>query len=362
MNTQVLRTKTARRRASIGLALIVLPLIYYAIIAWPVLRINSLLNWHLGAPTLTALVLFPALGRVLHARIPTHFTRWVASIAMTWAGANFILFSHLIVLSVLQRVLGLSDYLTGTITFGSALAVSAFAIWRAQPVYIKRIGFRSEKINRPVKFVQISDVHIGSRGKGFMNRVIEKIQAENPEFLLITGDLVDMDNVIIELEGFRQLPMPIYFVIGNHERYVHLNEVLDGLSKLGFIILRNQSKSVGEIQLVGIDDAEHKTKVAKELPHIPLDASAYKILMYHRPDGHEIAAAHGIDLMLCGHTHNGQIIPFNWLVKMAFKKIQGMYSINNCHLYVSTGTGTWGPVMRLGSSNEITAIDILPEQ
>lgn len=361
MNTQVLTSKTVRRRFFIGLALVVLPLIYYLVFAWPLLRLNQLLQWQLSAPSLTALILFPALGRLLHARLPTHFTRWVASIAMTWAGASFILFSHMLIISMLSWLLPIPDHISGMAALLSALAVSFYAIWRAQPVQLKQIGFRSKKLTRPVKFVQISDVHIGSRGRGFMNRVIEKVVEAEPEFVLVTGDLVDMDNVIMELEAFKQLTMPVYFVIGNHERYVHLDEVLQGLRELGFIILRNQSTSLGEIQFIGIDDAEYKTKVAKELPQIPLDSSRYKILMYHRPDGHEVAAQHGIDLMLCGHTHNGQILPFNWLVKMAFRKIQGLYSINDCHLYVSTGTGTWGPVMRLGSSNEITVIDLQPE-
>ena len=95
------------------------------------------------------------------------------------------------------------------------------------------------------------------------------------------------------------------------------------------------------------------------------------MLLYHRPLGWEAAVEHGVDLMLSGHTHNGQIFPFNLLVKRQFRRISGLYSSKdsgkdgaagrpNAHLYVSPGTGTWGPLMRLGSLNEITCIDVKP--
>ena len=82
--------------------------------------------------------------------------------------------------------------------------------------------------------------------------------------------------------------------------------------------------------------------------------------MYHRPDGAEDAARAGVDLMLCGHTHNGQIVPFNWIVRRHFPRIAGRFDIDGMMLYVSPGTGTWGPTMRLGSSNEITVFDVSP--
>ena len=95
-----------------------------------------------------------------------------------------------------------------------------------------------------------------------------------------------------------------------------------------------------------------------QLAHLDLDQEAFKILLYHRPDGLEAAAACGIDLMLTGHTHAGQIIPFNLVVKRFFAHIRGLATYGPTTLYVSPGTGTWGPVMRLGSRSEITCFDL----
>jgi len=86
---------------------------------------------------------------------------------------------------------------------------------------------------------------------------------------------------------------------------------------------------------------------------------AFRILLYHRPDGAEDAALWGAHLMLCGHTHNGQIVPFNYVVRRVFPRIQGRYDVDGMQLYVSPGTGTWGPVLRLGSRSEISLITLV---
>ena len=84
----------------------------------------------------------------------------------------------------------------------------------------------------------------------------------------------------------------------------------------------------------------------------------FRVLLYHRPDGAEDAARWGAHLMLCGHTHHGQIVPFNWLVKRVFPRIRGAYQVGEMLLYVSPGTGTWGPTLRLGSRSEIGIIEL----
>ena len=113
------------------------------------------------------------------------------------------------------------------------------------------------------------------------------------------------------------------------------------------------------LQLIGIDDADDVHQIGRELANITVDPQCFKVLLYHRPLGWDSAVKAGIDLTLSGHTHNGQIFPFNWLVKQQFKLITGLHRSGQCQLYVSPGTGTWGPVMRLGSRNEITCIDLV---
>jgi predicted MPP superfamily phosphohydrolase len=147
------------------------------------------------------------------------------------------------------------------------------------------------------------------------------------------------------------------FIIGNHERYVDVEEICQRLRNLDIRVLRNDSVLVGDgLQIIGIDDADARNQVAKRIPAIEPAPDRYRILMYHRPDGAEDAADWGAHLMLCGHTHNGQILPFNFLVRRIFPRILGRYQIRDMVLYVSPGTGTWGPVLRLGSRCEISMI------
>ena len=121
-------------------------------------------------------------------------------------------------------------------------------------------------------------------------------------------------------------------------------------------MLRNAQVVFQDLQLIGIDDADARNQVARHLPTLPALQDKYRILLYHRPDGAEAAAAWGAHMMLCGHTHNGQILPFNLLVRRIFPRLLGRYQIGQLTLYVSPGTGTWGPVLRLGSRCEISMI------
>ena len=114
-----------------------------------------------------------------------------------------------------------------------------------------------------------------------------------------------------------------------------------------------------DLQFVGIDDAERKDQVRRELVNFTPAEDTFKVLLYHRPDGAQDAADWGADLMLTGHTHRGQIFPFNFLVKKVFPRLYQSYQVDNMLLYVSPGTGTWGPVMRLGSKCEITLFRLL---
>ena len=104
--------------------------------------------------------------------------------------------------------------------------------------------------------------------------------------------------------------------------------------------------------------ADARNQVAREISRLEPLPDRYRVLLYHRPDGAEDAASWGAHLMLCGHTHNGQIVPFNYVVRRVFERICGRYEIDGLVLYVSPGTGTWGPVLRLGSRSEIGMIHL----
>ena len=278
-----------------------------------------------------------------------------------WVGVGFVFFS--VTLSYeLIRLTGMTDDRAAApwlVVIG--LLICVFALLAAHYIRINTIEIQSEKLAKPRRVVQLSDVHIGSRQAAYMDRLVQRVNRLQPDIVVITGDLVDTGAVgKAELQSLVNLTSQIYFVTGNHERYAGLDAILGVLEELGVTVLRNQHADHDDIQFIGIDDADHHEQVALQLPKIPSDALKYRILLYHRPAGWADAVQHGIDLMLSGHTHNGQIFPFNWLVKREFKFIKGLYRQGTAHLYVSMGSGTWGPLMRLGSWNEITCIDLRP--
>ncbi len=279
-----------------------------------------------------------------------------------WMGLSFILLVLLIPYEVIRLIVVLHDRAAIPWILGITAGVVLAAIGASHLINVKSIELRSRKITRPYRIVQITDVHVGSRRGSYLARVVRRIQSLHPNVVVITGDLLDSSAVDYEqLNSLHALDVRTLFCIGNHERYANLDKALTLLQHLGVEVLRQQQVTIGELRFIGIDDADDPMQVAKQLPSIPSN-DGYTVLLYHRPHGWEAAREYGVDLMLCGHTHNGQIFPFNLLVKHYFKHIHGLYQNGDAHLYVSPGTGTWGPLMRLGSLNEITCIDLKPLQ
>jgi len=279
-----------------------------------------------------------------------------------WMGVSFIFACWTLVADLLNLFADISNMAMAQSVLSMAVISIVVAVLISHHLAVKQFTISSAKVDRKYRIAQISDVHIGSRQKGFMARIVKKLNATNPDIVVITGDLIDSSAVDIEaLESIRQIGVTILFSIGNHERYADLPKVLDMAEQLGITMLRQQTHQEGQLAITGIDDADDPDQVALHLPTLPQSVEKFNILLYHRPVGWDSAIDHGVDLMLSGHTHNGQIFPFNILVKQQFRHIAGLYVENDARLYVSSGTGTWGPLMRLGSLNEITLFDVLPD-
>ncbi len=340
---------------------ILFPLACCFVFAWPVSRLTSWYGSGIEFTVFLALAVWLAglAGMYWSFSGPKMKIRYLV---VHWFGMSFVFAVLALIAEPVRWVTGLDDRLVASAVLVTGMILVLFSILASHHLSIKRLRIKSPKISRKYRIVQISDVHIGSRQSGFMQRIVNRINALEPDFVAVTGDLIDSSSVDYEaLESIAQIKATMFFTIGNHERYADLDKILGIAKRLGMHTLRQDSQSAGELNFIGIDDADRRDQVDIHLPQIANNPDQFSLLLYHRPHGWQAAMDHGIDLMLCGHTHNGQIFPFNLIVKQQFNHISGLYRKRHHHLYVSPGTGTWGPLMRLGSLNEITLFELAPE-
>ena len=189
------------------------------------------------------------------------------------------------------------------------------------------------------------------------------------DLVAVTGDLVDGKRARLEEEvapfGELRARDGVFFVTGNHDFYSGVDDWAEYIAGLGMRVLRNEhlciERGSAGFVLAGVDDhragmlsGQGGEDLALALEGVPDERAV--VLLAHDPSTFKRAHARGIDLQLSGHTHGGQIWPFPWLVRLAIPFVAGRYTRGDAELYVSRGTGFWGPPMRLGSPAEITEI------
>jgi predicted MPP superfamily phosphohydrolase len=238
-------------------------------------------------------------------------------------------------------------------------------------------GFRIRTVNVPLAklpaaasgyvIAQITDLHIGPLiGRDYVESVVRETNAVGADVIVITGDLVDGS-----VDGLRDHIAPlanlkardgVFFVTGNHEYYSGADSWIAHLDTLGIRTLRNERVDIrGLFDLAGVDDAKaqgmapgHGQDVARAVAG--RDASKAVVLLAHQPKTINEAAVAGVDLQLSGHVHAGQIVPFNWLAHLDQPYLEGLHRHGETWIYVSPGTGYWGPPMRVGTTSEITRV------
>ncbi len=266
------------------------------------------------------------------------------------------------------------------ITAGSAVALTVaatgFAIWWG----LTRLAIKRIEVPLPhlppeldgFTIAQLSDLHLDLvHGKGWLTSVVEKTNGLRPDLIAITGDLAEGSVAQFgeEVGPLRELSAPhgVYFVTGNHEYFHDLKGWLHLLGEFGIRVLRNERVSVkrhGEcFDLAGVDDhdggriaPDHGPDLTKALRG--RDPGKALVLLAHQPRIIEEAARHEVGLVLSGHTHGGQIWPFSYLVYLQQPYVRGLRQLGNTRLYLSSGTGFWGPPMRLGTTAEIALITL----
>jgi predicted MPP superfamily phosphohydrolase len=220
--------------------------------------------------------------------------------------------------------------------------------------------------------LQLTDIHVGPTiGKRFIEDIVRRTNAEKPDLVAITGDLVDgsveeLREAVVRL-GELSARHGVYFVTGNHEYYAGVDPWLEELKRMGIRVLRNERLTIGpadaSLDLAGIDDhsgGQYGRGHGADLPRALAgrDPSRELVLLSHQPRVIAEASQAGAGLVLSGHTHGGQMWPWGHAVRLQQPYVRGLHRHGDTHLYVSCGTGYWGPPMRLGAPAEITRIEL----
>jgi predicted MPP superfamily phosphohydrolase len=258
----------------------------------------------------------------------------------------------------------------GSVFLGGALLISLYGVWNALHPVVKNISVRIPGISDEWKgktIVQLSDVHLGHVYQaGFLNDVVEKVNAIHPKIVVITGDLFDgMDGELDSLvQPFNNIKTEngIYFVTGNHETYLGVETAFAALQNTSVSIMKDEVRDIDGLRLIGISfplRGEEKD-VVTTLTSLRNQYQGHpSVLLYHAPTRITEIAKSGVHLMLSGHTHKGQQFPFQLITHLVHKGYDyGLYVIGNFSLYTTSGVGTWGPTMRVGTKSEIVAITV----
>ena len=275
-------------------------------------------------------------------------------------GIGFISFWIVNILLIVSFFELLDKYILGILSLSIIIIISLIGFYYGHRLFIKKINISSNKIKKKYKFIFISDVHLGTNSINHLQKILNSIKKLQYDFILIGGDLIDSSSFdFSELTIFKQINKPIYFVTGNHEFYIkNYQEKISKLHEYGIILFDNKHFSIDNINIVGIGD--NQKKIDQYNTYLKLrHPQNYNLLLIHKPSiWDEIKDK--VDLMLSGHCHNGQIIPFNFFVRLQFKYVYGLYYHNNANLYVSSGSACWGPRLRVGTQNQIVHIQLNP--
>ena len=292
--------------------------------------------------------------------------------AAIWLGLLSFLFTAAIfswIVFGLARLSGLdvNFHRVVEVLFGAAAIAGLYGVFNASWTRVTRITVRLANLPdawRGRKAALISDLHLGPvRNGSFLRRMVAKILREEPDAIFIAGDLYDGTAIDAgrAAEPLNKLKAPhgVYFVAGNHEQFGDDSKYLGAVAAAGVRVLSNEKVEVDGLQIIGVPyrSATRGGHLASALHGVRLDRDRASILLTHAPDHPEIAEAAGVSLQLSGHTHLGQFVPWSWMARRIYRQfVYGLSRIGKMQIFTSSGAGTWGPPLRLGSNPEIVVL------
>lgn len=296
-----------------------------------------------------------------------------------WMGVLFLVLGALFAVDVLT--LGGKLLATRVIALRSAAAglalVAALFAWVCAAVGPKLVEHEVTIAGLPTAadgttLVHLSDVHLGTiLGGSWLDRIVERVKDLEPDIVVITGDLIDGDagtvsEFVPQLEKLNG-EQSVFSILGNHEFYAGRVQSRRLMDEAGFQVLDNRAVEIARgLWIAGVPDDRGSRQTGHAESDLERTLAAVEpdgvvVLLQHAPENEEAAAALGVDLMLNGHTHGGQLWPFHVLVRMAYPHYAGRYEVDGMTQIVSRGTGQWGPPMRLFAPAEIIRVMLRSE-
>jgi predicted MPP superfamily phosphohydrolase len=281
-------------------------------------------------------------------------TKILYIIAACWFGIQFILFSAILFYEIPRLLLPIKGTIGGTIIVAYVGIMTVASLINAQFIRVKEVEIPS--FGKDLKAVLLSDMHIGTIwGRPLVQDVVDRTNALKPDVVFILGDLVSGGAALNEddFAPLNDLEAKTFFINGNHERYEGAETMGRLLGNNGIEVLNNRKVDFGGIEIIGVDYIEDGDRVTSILDEVNISEDKPTVLLTHAPIDPK---NENVELILAGHTHAGQIFPFHLVVRSRYKFIKGLYTSGNTKVYVTPGTSTWGPPMRIGSRNEITLL------
>jgi hypothetical protein len=335
-----------------------------------------------------AIALSYPIGRFLERVVPSGAAELVAKIGSFWLAAMlyltlmFLLFD---LLKLMHSWTGFPSFLSAkdSISFLRKISVGIYATTAIiifagylNAIYpkVSSVTIKTDKSlngNAMLKIAAASDIHLGTIiSNGRLERFVRMMNEQKPDIILLAGDIFDEDlgPVIKNNMGdqIKQLsaPLGVYAITGNHEYIGGVDAAIKYLEDHGITVIRDSVVTPqGKLNVVGRDDRQAKMmggNMRKPIEHmvVNIDNNLFTIMLDHQPYNLNEAVENGIDLQISGHTHHGQLFPLNLITKAMFEVSRGYKMIENSHIYVSTGFGTWGPPVRVGNRPEIVVFEV----
>ncbi|MEJ5992044.1 metallophosphoesterase [Ramlibacter sp. PS3R-8] len=365
-----------------------------------VLALSALLHLYIGArivPSLArpgavavALLLVASAALVPAGMMARRLLRPPAADRLTWVGMLCMgLFSSLLVLTFLRDLLLLGFALAGgatpdlrgdsaAVVVLAALALTAIGFFNARrTARVRQVRVELRDLDPALagfRIVQISDIHVGPTIKqDYLQAIVERVNALAPDVVAITGDLVDgsvpeLARHVAPLADLRARH-GVYFVTGNHEYYAGVHPWVAEVRRLGIRVLHNEhvvlAHEGASLVLAGVTDFNahlfdpaHRSDPAAAVADAP--PGALRVLLAHQPRSAPAAALAGFDLQISGHTHGGQFLPWSLFVPLQQPYVAGLHQLGRMRIYVSRGTGYWGPPKRVAAPSEISELLLAP--